>query len=140
MENQNLTATPEKKVYVWPLWSMVLVSILLGMVAGYFLTWRNMIRMGLSNDKRKQFLIIGFLVVISVIFILSHIELKRTSSISGPLSVMFPVWLYYTYQKQWEKEHPGGTKTTWGVLGWGMLGLFSFFMLGAIFIIFGISG
>ncbi len=108
---------------VWS-WSTVLIfSILGGMGAGYLICWQDLIRMG-KQEAAKKFLLWGGvgLLVINLVIVLLPDELTP-NSISYGLSLMFPVYLYHAYLKEWQKSNPGVAKFEKKIILWAILGL-----------------
>jgi hypothetical protein len=118
-----VTQTPTKKA-PWPYFGLFIISLIFGMPAAILVVWQNLKRIE-KHEVAKKFLLIsgglGLLILI-LIAIISPSSSKVQINSAMFLSLIFPVWYLFSYGKSWEKEHPGQTKWSWTLLGWGVLG------------------
>lgn len=106
----------------WNYFSVFIMSALFGPGAGYLITWRNLLKMG-KVAEAKQFLAFGggvFLLMCVGFLFLPQSGAKLLGNVA---SIVFPIWLYYSHQKQWQLSNPNKAKFSWSILGWSLLGV-----------------
>lgn len=96
----------------WNYFSVFIMSTLFGPGAGFLVTWQNLLRMGKVQEARK-FLIWGGLVFLAICVSLLFISSDGVKAVGNIASMGFPVWLYYTNQKQWQLSNPNKAKFSW---------------------------
>lgn len=108
----------------WSYIQILAASVLFGLPGAYLIVWQNLKRIG-KEDVAKKFLIVGGIIVLLIMTILIFLPVSRTISrgLSNGLAIMFPIWLYLSYLREWQKQNPKGAGFSWSLLGWGLLGL-----------------
>lgn len=118
----------------WPFLSVLIFSILFGPCSSYLIAWQSLRKMG-KIDAAKSFLGLGGMVLL-VMLVALYILPQDIAKVIGNISaIIFPIWLYYTYQKQYQVDNPKRAKFSWSILGWSVLGII---LLLVIFILLGV--
>lgn len=108
---------------VWSWGWVLLFSILGGIGAGYLLCWQDLIRMG-KQEAAKKFFLWGGITLLSIQLLVTLLPDKWTpNSISLGLSLVFPMYLYHGYLKEWQKNNPGIARFEKKIILWAVLGL-----------------
>lgn len=121
-EATNVQATP------WNYFAVFIMSSLFGPGAGFLVTWQNLLRMG-KVEEAKKFLMLGGLAFLAMCVALLFIPSDGAKVLGNIASMAFPVWLYYTNQKQWQLDNPNKAKFSWSILGWSLLGVSLLFIV-----------
>lgn len=117
----------------WDFMSMVGVPILFGYVASYLVVWENLRRIGKKDKANKYLIVFGVVVLLGIIFFQYLSGLKRLNgSMVNGFGLLFPIWFYAYYFKEWQKQNPGVAKFQWSVLVWGLFGLVAGIILNVI--------
>lgn len=119
---ENAQTTP------WNYFAVFIMSSLFGPGAGFLVTWQNLLRMG-KVEEAKKFFMLGGLVFLAICGALLFISSDGAKAVGNIASMAFPVWLYYTNQKQWQLNNPNKAKFSWSILGWSLLGLILAFIV-----------
>lgn len=109
---------------------MVLISVLCGLPGSYLIVWQNLRRIG-RKDVGKKFLIVGGIIVLVTMVVLMFLPISKSLSrgLGNGLAMIFPLWLYSNYLKQWQQQNPKGAGFSWSLMGWGLLGLILYLVL-----------
>ena len=98
----------------------MIVSVLTGLGGSYLIVWQNLKRMGKEAEATK-FLLVGGLIAVGILIISRFVSIRTSGGFV--IGILFPVWHLSKHIQKWQKENPGRAKFTWGLVGWGVLGL-----------------
>lgn len=125
--------TVEGQSSPWSALSVFIFSILFGPGASYLITWQNLKRIG-KTDVTNSFLGLGGVALLAIVIII-YILPEGIAKVIGDISaIIFPIWLYHSYQKKYQFDNPKRAKFSWSILGWSCLGVI---LILAIFILVG---
>lgn len=106
----------------WNYFSVFIFSSLFGPGASYLISWRNLKKMG-KPEEAKKFLLFGGIIFLLMSTALIYLPKSGTKALGNVAAIIFPIWLYYSHQKQWQISNPNKAKFSWSILGWSLLGV-----------------
>lgn len=117
----------------WDFISIVGVSLIFGNVASYLVVWENLKRIGKKDKANKYFIFFGMVLLLETLLFqyLNNLGKLNGSMVNG-LGLIFPIWFYAYYFKEWQKQNPKVAKFQWSILAWGLFGLVAVFILNVI--------
>lgn len=119
----------------WNYFSVFIFSSLFGPGASYLISWQNLKKMS-KPEEAKKFLLFGGIVFLLISIALYYLPESGAKALGNVAAIIFPIWLYYSHQKQWQTTNPNKAKFSWSILGWSLLGvilvLVVFLLLGFI--------
>ena len=118
----------QKRPWSW-IW-MLPTSVLSGSPGSYLIVWQNLKRIG-REDIAKKFVIVGGIILLTVTAVLFLLPISRPIRqwLGTGLSIIFPLWFYSNYLKEWQKQNPKVAGFSWALVGWGFLGLMLYLAL-----------
>ncbi len=111
----------------WPIWSLWLIAILFGPVAGFLVTWKNIERFDQTEEAKRFFKKGGIICLVSVfaymIIYPTFIQADAIKYLAQAIGLMYPVWFQFQFLKTFPASANTKTKVDLPLFGWGILGI-----------------